>query len=374
MTIEEYRFWLGNINKIGIKKINLLLQVFVNAEGIYHAKKEDLELFKKECCPGNLRFNDSDINSICESRNPEKIIENYMKLKEKGISYLSKEDELYPSKLRNVFDAPYSLFYKGRLPREGEKILAIVGARECSNGGREIARYFAAAVAKEGISVISGLARGIDAHAHEGCLSTGGVTYGILGSGIDICYPRENIGLYMEMQKIGGIISEYGPGVQPYAGNFPMRNRIISALSDRILIVEAKNKSGSLITIDLGLEQGKDIYAIPGRITDQLSGGCNNLIKMGAKLVTQPQDILEDYILEYKQSLPNLKKINNLLELNEKIVYASLCLEPKHVNDIASETGFTIDILMEQLLQLELKGYIKQTGKNYYITQEMLLN
>ncbi|MFT4146786.1 MAG: DNA-processing protein DprA [Mobilitalea sp.] len=373
MTIEEYRFWLGNINKIGIKKINLLLQVFESAEGIYHAKKEDLELFKKECCPGNLRFHDTDITAICESRIPEKITEQYNKLKEKGISYLSREDELYPSRLRNIYDAPYSLFYKGRLPGEGEKILAIVGARECSAYGMELAKYFAASVAQEGISVISGLARGIDTYAHEGCLSARGITYGILGSGIDICYPRENIGLFMEMQNAGGIISEYGPGVQPFAGNFPMRNRIISALSDRILIVEAKNKSGSLITIDMGLEQGKDIYAIPGRITDQLSGGCNNLIKMGAKLVTQPQDILEDFILEYKKSLPNLKKNNNLLELNEKIVYASLCLEPKHVNEIAAETGFTLDLLMEQLLQLELRGYIKQTRKNYYIAQEVIL-
>ena len=129
----------------------------------------------------------------------------------------------------------------------------------------------------------------MDSYAHQGCLLVEGSTYGILGCGIDICYPKENINIYMDMQKKGGVISEYGPGIKPLAYNFPMRNRIISALSDGIVIIEAREKSGSLITVDMGLDQGKNIYAVPGRITDKLSMGCNNLIKMGAKVVTSPR-------------------------------------------------------------------------------------
>jgi DNA processing protein len=369
MTKEEYNYWLANINNIGIKKIELLLQVFGSAKNVFHATMEEIETLKKACCHSGLRFNDNDVNTICNTRDEEKIHIKYDKLEKSGIYFVSKEDERYPKKLRNIYDAPFALYVKGKLPKE-EKLLAVVGARECSPYGKEMAKYFAGAVAREGISIISGLARGIDSYAHEGTLICGGITYAILGCGIDICYPKENINLYMEMQKLGGIISEYAPGVQPIAGNFPMRNRIISGLCDGILVIEAKEKSGSLITVDMGLEQGKDIYALPGRATDRLSCGCNNLIKMGAKLVTSPQDILEDFIPNYKQNIDNLKKNDKLLESEEKIVYASLCLEPKHIEEIHLQTGFPLDLLMEKLLHLELRGLIKQSMKNYFVTQD----
>jgi DNA processing protein len=155
----------------------------------------------------------------------------------------------------------------------------------------------------------------------------------------------------------------------PLAGHFPMRNRIISALSDGILVIEAKAKSGSLITVDMGLEQGKEIYALPGRATDALSEGCNNLIKMGAKLVTSPKDILEDFIPEYINIMNQLKKNYKLLETKEEIVYACLSLEPKHIEEIAILTKLPMDLLMEQLLVLELRGLIKQTMKNYFVVQ-----
>ncbi len=370
MLKEEYNFWLGNINNIGIKKIELLLQVFGSAEEIYFSSREEIETFQGECCPAGMRFSDADVESLCNSRDPEKIHERYTKLEKNGIYFVSKEDERYPKKLRNIYNAPFGLYVKGRLPKEDESLLAIVGARDCTPYGKEMAKYLSGAIAKEGISIISGLARGIDTHAHEGALVNEGLTYGVMGCGIDICYPKENINLYMEMQRNGGIISEYAPGIQPIAGNFPMRNRIISGLCDRILVIEAREKSGSLITVDMGLEHGKDIYALPGKATDRLSDGCNNLIKMGAKLVTTPADILEDFIPNYKQTMQDLKKNNKLLETKGKIVYASLCLEPKHIEEIAIQTGFSMDILMEQLLLLELRGFVKQTMKNFYIAQD----
>lgn len=369
MTCEEYNYWLDNRHNIGIRKIEQLFLVFKNAEGVFHATKNELYKFK-ESCFGGTKFNDADIEEVCNSRNIEKIQSNYAKLKKNGINFISKEDERYPTKLRYIYDAPFALYYKGKLPVAGEKQLAIVGARECSSYGKEVTGYFASVIAKEGIAIISGLARGIDSCAHEGALAVGGITYGILGCGIDICYPKENINLYMDIQKEGGVISEYAPGISPIAGNFPMRNRIISGLSDGILIIEAREKSGSLITVDMGLEQGKEIYALPGRVTDRLSCGCNNLIKMGAKLVTSPDDILEDFLLNYKRASEDFKKNNKILETNGKIVYASLSLEPMHIEEIAIKTGLSMNLLMEQLLILELRGFIKQTMKNYYIAQD----
>lgn len=366
MNKEEYGYWLANLANIGIRKIDRLLEIFEDSKAVYEATEKEFYALKKD---GALpeQFSERDIETILRNRDEEKIHDNYTKLISHGIYFVTREDNEYPEQLRNIYGAPYGLYIKGRLPRKEGKRLAIVGARECSPYGREMAAYLAGAAARAGIEVISGLARGIDRYAHEGALAAGGKTYGILGCGIDICYPRENINLYMEMQREGGIISEYAPGVQPVAGNFPMRNRMISGISDGILIIEAREKSGSLITADLGLEQGKEIYALPGRATDRLSEGCNNLIKMGAKLVTSPKDILEDYLPNYEQTMDELKKNNKLLEKVGKIVYASLCLEPKHIEEIAQITGLSLDILMEQLILLELGGFVRQTRKNYYV-------
>jgi DNA processing protein len=367
MTSEEYNYWLANIHNIGLKKIEYLLGYFENAKALFCAPISEVKNFIEGCSDQRL-FRSADIGTIESSRDEEKVHNEYIRLIKKGISFVSKEDEHYPNKLRNIYEAPFALYVKGRLPEDGEKLLAVVGARDCSPYGKEMAKYFASETAKEGISIVSGLARGIDSYAHEGALISSGITYGILGCGIDICYPKENINLYMEMQRDGGIISEYAPGVKPIAGNFPMRNRIISGLCDGILVIEAREKSGSLITVDMGLEQGKDIYALPGRAGDRLSEGCNNLIKTGAKLVTEPKDILEDFVPDYELKNDAGKKINKILETDGKIVYACLSLEPTHIENISIRTGLPIDRLMEQLLVLELCGYIKQTSKNFYIT------
>lgn len=366
MTREEYNFWLANLTNIGIKKIELLLRVFGTAEEVFNTSGEELDAFKKECCPVQLRFHAADINTILRDRDPEKIHAQYIKLTESGIAFVSKESEHYPEKLRNIYNAPFGLYVRGRLPKQGEKVLAVVGARECTPYGKEMAKYLSGAVAREGVSVISGLARGIDACAHQGALTDGGITYGVLGCGIDICYPKENIHLFMELLNTGGIISEYAPGIQPVAGNFPMRNRIISALSDGILVVEAREKSGSLITVDYGLEQGKDIFALPGRATDRLSEGCNNLIKMGAKLVSAPKDILEELIPDYRERREGSGRCGNLFNDLEETICACLNSDPKHIEEIAVLTMLPMDHLMEQLLIMELRGLLRQPMKNYY--------
>lgn len=382
MKKEEYYYWLCNLSDIGIKKTKALLELYENPENIYHAREEELVLL-----PCLTKQN---INTILSTHSKEHAKECYDKLLQKGIYFVTKDNPFYPKRLKHLLDAPIALYVKGNLPKEDKKSIAIVGARNCSNYGKEMARYFARELAKNNIEVVSGLARGIDSFAHQGALQVNGSTYGVLGCGIDICYPRENIELYMQMQEIGGIISEYGPGIAVKPGLFPMRNRIISGLSDGILVIEAKERSGSLITVDMGLEQGKDIYALPGRATDTLSRGCNNIIKMGAKIVSSVEDILEDYLANYnnlcldknydsinKEIVGNtinnkpvddpFKKIYKQLETEEKIVYACLSLNPKHMEQIMFDTKYDIPELMDILVSLQLKQCIKQIGNNYYV-------
>lgn len=370
MVKQEYNYWMSSIPNIGPKKIELLLNVFGNAEEVFQTSRDNLEkVIERARADKTVRFVNSDLDNIIHSKDKEKIHRNYCRLLERGIQFISKEEEAYPDKLRSIYSAPYALYVKGKLPARDRKMIAIVGARNCSVYGIEITRYMAKALAAEGVAIISGMARGIDTYAHRGALEADGITYAILGCGIDICYPKENIMLYMDAQKKGAIISEYAPGIQPLAGNFPMRNRIISGLSDGILVIEAKEKSGSLITVDMGLEQGKEIYALPGRITDTLSRGCLNLIKMGAKTVTSPEDILEDLLLSF-QSNPDVKNAYHApiqLEPEEKRVFDSLGMEPMHIEFISQITGLSMEQLMEPLLKLELKSAIKQPMKNYYI-------
>ena len=358
MTRKEYWNWLLTIEKIGLKKVKGILDYYGSPEAAFLGKEKELRQIKI--------LKEKDIINIILSKDLDRIKKNYDKLINKGIYLVTIDDIEYPSKLKSIYDPPYGLYVKGRLPKEEQITISIVGARNCSDYGKEVALKLSKELASCGIQVISGLANGIDGYAHRGALNAGAETYGILGCGIEICYPRENFSLYMDIQKQGGIISEYGLGKPPLAYQFPMRNRIISGLSDGILVIEAKEKSGSLITVDSGLEQGKNIYAVPGNIYNKLSEGCHNLIKMGAKIVTSSQDILEDFSYNYTSSIDNRHKNIKLLDKNEKIVYASLSYSPKHINDIAGETNLNIEDLSTILLQLELKSFIKEIRKNYY--------
>ena len=370
MNEREYNYWLSNINNIGPKKIEYLLDYYGSSEEVFKASESSIdEAINTSMKQGSVRFDKKDADNIRDNKNIDRIHMEYNILLKKDIQFITKLDQEYPQKLRPLYNGPFSLYIKGNLPDISRKALAIVGTRNASAYGMEITKYFSKSLATAGIGIISGLARGIDTHAHKGALEVSGITYGILGCGIDICYPRENIQIYMEMQEKGAIISEYPPGVQPYASNFPMRNRIISGLSDGILVVEAKEKSGSLITVDMGLEQGKDIYAIPGRITDSLSFGCNNLIKMGARLVGSPHDILEELLTYYSNnhSINDNFPVTKNMTKEEILIYESIDLEPTNIEEIAAITSIPIPDLMELLLKLELSNMIKQPYKNFYM-------
>lgn len=210
-----------------------------------------------------------------------------------GVQILAYNDAAYPQSLQNLSDKPLVLYVKGELP-QANYALAIVGSRRCTEYGVRAADYFAKAMTREGIPIISGGAKGIDTAAHEACLQAGGVTVAVLGCGLDIAYPPENSRLFARIAERGALVSEYPPGVPPIAANFPARNRIIVGLSQAVLVAEAGKRSGAVITANIAADEGREVYCVPGNIFDGSSIGCHELIRTGAKLVDMPQDILDD--------------------------------------------------------------------------------
>lgn len=352
-------FWLTTIPGIGTVKITSLLKQFSSVQEIFIATKQQLKQVGK--------LTDKDIMNIVDSRKEEVILKNFLMLQQKNVTFISYEDASYPMKLRDLVDPPYGLYVKGQLPKEHAISIAIVGARECSNYGKELASLFGRELSSRGVQIISGLARGIDACAHRGSLDGMGKTYAVLGSGVDRCYPVEHYPLYEKIIRTGGVLSECRMNEPPYAGNFPRRNRIISGLSNGILVIEARQKSGSFITVDQGLEQGKDIFVVPGRIYDEVSKGCNQLIKSGAEMVLSPEDILDYYHIKRDNGKKNGTKNFKFQNEDEEIVFGVLGREPKHINEIVVDTCFSVNKVTGTLLALELKGFIKQIVKNYYI-------
>ncbi len=355
----RYAYWLSNVKGLTAHKILKLLKACGTAEEIYGmsenllAKVEDLQ--------------EKDRESILKGRKNWDLDKEWGRLQEKGIGFVSMEDESYPKKLRYLMNAPYSLYYIGSLPSEDTKKVAIVGARTRSAYGSQIAEQLSEALTKNGVDVVSGMAMGIDADGHKGALRGGGRTYAVLGCGVDICYPRTNWSLYEKIPCHGGIISEYSPGTPPVAALFPQRNRIISGLSDYVVIVEAREKSGSLITADFAMEQGKEVYAVPGRITDDLSRGCNQLIQQGAGVITSVEDFLKEIQLDTSNLAVQIDFRKNLLEKDELLVYALLDFYPTGLGTMVEKTPYGLSELLDILERLEHKGFVKETIPNYYI-------
>ena len=354
----NYAYWLANIPGIGNRTIQQLLARAGSAGELYFFSEKQLR--------GLALLGDAEIAAILESKR-KNTEQEYMKLCEQGISFLSLEDEAYPDKLRNIPDAPYGIYVKGKMPRKNQKTVAIVGARMCSEYGHAVAKKLGQQLAAHGVCVISGMARGIDSEGHWGAIEVGGMTCAVLGCGVDVCYPASGRKLYDKILEKGGILSEYPPGIQPHPGFFPARNRIISGLSDVVVVVEAKAKSGSLITADFALEQGKEIYAVPGRIYDALSAGCNTLIRQGAGIISDVDDFLKELDLcgEREPYQENFTKL--LLEKEESLVYSGLSLRPTSMEELLQSTGLSMPELTELSARLQQRGFITETFKNYYI-------
>lgn len=287
----------------------------------------------------------------------------YDKQVEQGIFFCHMGEESFPEKLRDIPDPPLGLFYRGKLP-EKKKSVAIIGARDCTPYGANVAKELGYALGEEGVQVISGMARGIDGIAQEAALRAGGTSYGVFGCGVDICYPKSNQTLYDTLLMQGGMMSTYAPGTKPIGRLFPPRNRIVSGLSDIIIVIEAGVKSGTLITVDMALEQGREVYVVPGRITDRLSIGCNRLLSQGAGLLWNiPQFVAE---LVQKDAVIVTQPHHNLGEL--EVVYSILDDTPKSVEEMEILLSGKLDIrqLNIFLMRLVLEGLAFQPSPGYF--------
>ncbi len=287
-------------------------------------------------------------------------------LKKHDIRILTRNSEDYPQRLFPLHHRPEFLFIKGEILPEDEQSIAIVGTRNPSEYGYQVTVRFAESLARSGVTIVSGLASGVDSLAHKAALRTGGRTVAVLGNGIDITYPAENKKLYEEIPKRGAIVSEYLPGTIPDRHHFPGRNRIISALSLGTLVTCAPSKSGSLITADFALEQGKNVYSVPGSIFDGNHAGCNKLIKEGASPVTDPDDILSDFGIEIAKGNVDQVEVKAKLPDKQKQIFDVLSRKPMHIDIITKRTGIPTHEVMAELTNMLIAGYIEQRpGKQY---------
>ena len=278
-----------------------------------------------------------------------------------GVAIVAQHDPGYPGALQTIPDPPPALYIKGRLDAADQAAVAIVGSRNASAYGLSCAQRLASDLAIHGITVVSGLARGIDGAAHRGALAAGGRTIAVLGSGLARLYPPEHRQLAEEIVEQGALISEYPMETEPFGFNFPRRNRLISGLSLGVVVVEAASRSGALITVDCALEQGRDVFAVPGPMTSATSHGTHRLLKQGARLVTSVDDIIEELGLEPPVARPAA------LEESEASVFACVTgAQPRYLDAIASETGLAVAEVSSALLQLELKQLVRQLpGKQF---------
>lgn len=360
-------YWLSNIKGLGVKGIQSLLDKYGSPERIYYADE-------KEIMKQGTRIN---IDDLMQSKKEQNVISSLTSLYQDGFQFIHWDSEAYPEKLRTIYDPPYALYLKGKMPDPSKPCLAMVGSRKATCYGIEIAKQFSSILSKEGIQIISGLAEGIDAASHKGALSVNGYTMGVLGGGIDTNYPLVNYQLYMEMYEKGGVISEYNRGVKVNPGMFPMRNRIISGLSDGVFVLEAAWKSGSFITADRALEQGREIFALPGRITDPMSEGCNNLISLGATIVRKPEDILDVLYdsIQYQRPKRNQSNVGSSKDYSGKVKKILDVLDektPMGFEKILHLTKLTTDELIEELFLLEVTGEIIQIQQNQYVKKTKL--
>ena len=289
---------------------------------------------------------------------------------EEKILRISSKSAEYPEKLNNYPKMPEILFVKGRLPDRKKPSIAIVGARACSTYGRIQAFRYAKVLSSAGVQIISGMAYGIDAEAHKGALEGGTATYAVLAGGVDICYPAGNKALCERiLREGGGIISEQPPGMRARNYFFPARNRIISGLADMVLIVEAREKSGSLITAQWALDQGKTVYAIPGPVNEELSIGCHKLIYDGAGIAYSPEILLRELGMNYENKVKSDSKNDLGLASDLKLVYSCLDLRPKSTDFLIQKTGLPPRQVGSLLLELKLSGLIREIGRHYYIKE-----
>ncbi len=375
---REAAWWLGAAPGFGAVRLVQLSQLFDSARSVLAAAREkgDGRIFWRERIRARwrkgetLRVTESDWQRLKDyAKEWEKSAWDYHRWAQKGIKFITVWDDIYPRRLCPYPNRPFSLYIKGNLPAEKAKAAALIGARACSPYGRSYARRTARELAERGVQIISGLAAGIDSEGHIGALESRkeGSTFAVLGCGPDQCYPKEH-GLLAEriVEAGGGLLSEFAPGTPPFSSNFPMRNRIISGLSDCILVMEARRQSGSLITVNRALDQGKDVFALPGRVSDPLSEGCNRLIQSGAAPLLGSRDVLELLFPGAEENEKNAEFVKKPLASDRNLVYSCLDCQGKSVQELMELTGLPLSAVREELLALLLDGRAAETAKGCY--------
>ena len=367
---EYYNLWLSSVTFLRYNPLllNRLLKYFKDARGIYNANDSNLM---------NIRgMNQGILSNMREMKTDKSIISIWKHAESTGMKVTFKGDSDYPELLADLEDAPFALYYYGDLPSCDKACVGIVGSRNNSYYGNDITIKISRELASENVAVISGMALGIDRCAHVGALQAKGYTCAVLGSGSDVCYPHSNADIYEKIKKDGCVLSEHPPRTKSLSHHFPLRNRIISGISDALIVVEAGKRSGSLITARLALEQNRDVFAIPGRIGDVQSEGTNELIKrFGAQLITSAEDVLE--AIRAKGKLPREIKANsNEYKEKELTLFVSDELMDKVYNCFESKPLSVIDIcktaeedegaVTSALMNLKLKGLIRECYKNKY--------
>jgi DNA processing protein len=356
MTEKDYLIALSAFVPFGPVRLSLLLSYFKTAKKVWSLSLSDLaEVGIKEKLA--LEF-----ISFRDNFNIEAYLE---RLKKFGIDCVIKGEENYPKNLAEIDSAPLVLYVKGSLKSLDTESVAIVGSRKMTSYGREVAEKFAYEISQAGVTIISGLARGIDTVAHKSALEGGGRTIAVVGSGLNRIYPPENTNLALLIAKNGALISEYPLDYPALRLNFAARNRIISGLSKIVLVIEGAEKSGTLLTASHAAEQGRTVFAVPGQITSPLSFAPHFLIQNGAKIAFSPRDIISELDLQFKVDTTEVEKVMPKDEEEEKILLA-LESEPLHLDEIARICSFSVSLVSSKLIVMEMKGMVKSLGSGIY--------
>ncbi len=352
---------LNSISFLGPRRIAALIEHFETARAAWESSSDEITMVLK------LQKNANKLDQERLNLDPLKL---WARLEEQNIACVSPYCPGYPSLLKQISDPPL-LYYRGSLQNIARPAVAIVGSRRCTFYGREVAQRLASELVAAGVTVVSGMALGIDTAAHQGALENSGYTVAVLGCGVDRCYPPRNLELMEKIINEGVVLSEFPPGTEPRPANFPQRNRIISGLSLGSVVVEATAKSGALITANYALEQNREVFAVPGNIGSPYSLGSHRLIKEGARLVESAADILEELNLDLLSGQTTEQQLTietcgiNLTE-DEKNLLSLIPYQPMHIDNIIRQSGIKASMASALLLSLELKKNIRQTPGKYY--------
>jgi DNA processing protein len=355
----ELKYWVAfsAIPGIGRVRISRLEQCFGSLENAWKAPDGKLQ---------QAGLDSRSVDALLSLRPRISLEAEMERLERHGVNALICEDPDYPSRLKEIYDYPPVLYVRGTLPAEDEPCLAIVGTRRPTVYGRQVTEEIVADLARSKITIVSGLARGIDSVAHRAALDAGGKTLAVFGSGLDIVYPGENAKLAQAIVEHGALVSEHPLGVKPKAENFPLRNRIMSGLGLGVLVVEAGEKSGALITARQAVEQNREVFAIPGSILSPASQGTNRLIQEGAKLVRNYADILQELNLTIVVQQAEIEEFAPANEV-ESAILKQLSSQPNHIDEICRHSGLTVSEVSSTLAMLELKGVARQVGNMNYV-------